>query len=42
MKRTFKFDEEWKAAIGMLPQKTQRHLQRVIRCGTYHESCSGI
>ena len=30
MKRTFKFDEEWKAAIGMLPQKTQRQLTEAI------------
>ena len=30
MKRTFKFDEEWKAAIGMLPQKMQQQLTEAI------------
>ena len=30
MKRTFKFDEEWKAAISLLPQKMQQQLTEAI------------
>ena len=30
MKRTLKFDEEWKAAIAMLPQKMQQQLTEAI------------
>lgn len=30
MKRTFKFDTEWKAAISLLPQKIQQQLTEAI------------
>lgn len=30
MKRTLKFDEEWKAAISLLPQKMQQQLTEAI------------